>query len=95
VARDRCEERFLLDLGPEDVVTFRIVAFSAPRRCYTRLGGPAARLSERRITRRYLDALDRRRSPNIEMTDRVMRPIADRSDLRPTTCIRTCAALTT
>lgn len=59
---ERGEERFHLRMTPDGVVTFRIVAFSAPARWYTRLGAPAARWFQRRITSRYLDALARPRS---------------------------------
>jgi uncharacterized protein (UPF0548 family) len=56
---ERGEERFQVRLMPEGAVIFRIVAFSAPGRWYTRLGGPAARWFQGRITLRYLDALSR------------------------------------
>lgn len=35
-----------------------IVAFSKPGRWFTKLGGPAARLVQTQMTRRYLQALD-------------------------------------
>lgn len=54
---ERGEERFRLQLTPTGDVTFAIVAFSAPARWYTRLGGPAVRLVQTRMTRRYLNAL--------------------------------------
>lgn len=56
---ERGEERFHLELTPAGVVVFSIVAFSAPGRWYTRLGGPAVRLVQNRMTRRYLRALTR------------------------------------
>jgi uncharacterized protein (UPF0548 family) len=51
------EERFELHLMASGEVMFRIVAFSAPARWFTRLGGPVARLVQARMTRRYLDAI--------------------------------------
>lgn len=54
---ERGEERFQLRLTPTGDVTFAIVAFSAPGRWYTRLGGPVVRLVQARMTRRYLNAL--------------------------------------
>ncbi|GAA1967954.1 DUF1990 domain-containing protein [Microbacterium deminutum] len=54
---ERGEERFELRLDPSGQVIFRIVAFSSPARWFTRLGGPAARRVQTRMTRRYLKAL--------------------------------------
>lgn len=54
---ERGEERFELRLDRSGQVIFRIVAFSAPARWFTRLGGPIARLVQTFMTRRYLDAL--------------------------------------
>ncbi len=59
---ERGEERFEICLTPSGEVIFRIVAFSAPARWFTRLGGPIARLVQSRMTDRYLRALD---SPSI------------------------------
>ncbi|QIG40411.1 DUF1990 domain-containing protein [Microbacterium sp. 4R-513] len=55
---ERGEERFEVQLTPAGDVIFRIVAFSAPGRWFTRLGGPVARLVQRTTTDRYLRALD-------------------------------------
>ncbi|SFS17115.1 Uncharacterized protein, UPF0548 family [Microbacterium sp. cf046] len=55
---ERGEERFEVRLTPSGEVTFRIVAFSAPARWFTRLGGPVARLVQTKTTDRYLQALD-------------------------------------
>lgn len=54
---ERGEERFELNLEPSGEVVFRIIAFSAPARWFTRLGRPLANLVQDRITRSYLDAL--------------------------------------
>ncbi|PPG29486.1 DUF1990 family protein [Pseudoclavibacter sp. RFBB5] len=54
---ERGEERFVLDLADSGTVTFSIVAFSAPARWFTILGGPIARAVQTRMTRRYLRAL--------------------------------------
>ena len=56
---ERGEERFEVRLTPSGEVIFRIVAFSAPGRWFTRLGGPVARWVQRRTIDRYLNALDR------------------------------------
>lgn len=56
---ERGEERFEVRLTPSGEVTFRIVAFSSPGRWFTWLGGPVARLVQRKATERYLEALDR------------------------------------
>ncbi|MDN3495737.1 DUF1990 domain-containing protein [Planococcus sp. APC 4015] len=55
---ERGEERFELHLRPAGEVTFRIIAFSAPARWFTRLGGPVARLVQTLMVRRYLRALE-------------------------------------
>lgn len=55
---ERGEERFELRLEPSGDILFRIVAFSAPARWFTRLGGPLGRLVQARMTRRYLAAFD-------------------------------------
>jgi len=52
------EEAFVVEeagAGPE----FTVAAFSRPASSYARLGGPATRWFQRRITRRYLEALAR------------------------------------
>lgn len=58
---ERGEERFELRLTPPGDVIFTIVAFSAPARWFTRLGGQLARLVQAKMTDRYLAALDRAR----------------------------------
>lgn len=55
---ERGEERFEVRIAPSGEVTFRIVAFSAPARWFTHLGGPVARLVQTTTTDRYLKALD-------------------------------------
>ncbi|WP_416446792.1 DUF1990 family protein [Leucobacter sp. HNU] len=55
---ERGEERFELHLEASGDVIFRITAFSAPARWFTRLGGPLGRLVQARMTRRYLAAFD-------------------------------------
>lgn len=54
---ERGEERFEIRLESSGDVTFRIIAFSVPGRWFTRIGGPAGRLFQSWMTRRYLDAL--------------------------------------
>ncbi len=54
---ERGEERFEVRLTDAGDVVFTIVAFSAPGRWFTRLGGPAAHRVQTAMTRRYLDAL--------------------------------------
>lgn len=51
------EEALLVNLGPNGVVRFHIIAFSKPARWFSKLGAPAARLLQKRITRRYVEAL--------------------------------------
>jgi len=52
------EERFIAERDPATgEVTATICAFSNPATWVTRLGGPAARLVQRVMTRRYLDAM--------------------------------------
>lgn len=58
---ERGEERFEVALLEDGAVEARIRAFSRPGRWFTRLGGPAGRAAQRRITSRYLDALTRPR----------------------------------
>lgn len=52
------EERFMVDIGDDGLVTGTITAFSRPGRWYTRAAGPAGRLVQRLVTRRYLNALE-------------------------------------
>lgn len=54
---ERGEERFEISITPVGDVTFRITAFSAPARWFTRLGAPLAHLVQAHMTRRYLKAL--------------------------------------
>ncbi len=56
---ERGEERFELYLADSGDVISEIVAFSAPARWFTRLGGPITRLVQTKMTDRYLKALDR------------------------------------
>jgi uncharacterized protein (UPF0548 family) len=52
------EERFMAQRDPRTgKVTATICAFSNPATWVTRLGGPVARLVQRLMTRRYLDAM--------------------------------------
>jgi uncharacterized protein (UPF0548 family) len=52
------EERFVAERDPESgEVTATITAFSNPATWVTRLGGPVARLVQRVMSRRYLDAM--------------------------------------
>lgn len=53
---ERGEVAFAID-GGGDRVVFRIVSFSRPVDPLARLGSPLARLIQRRVTNRYLDAL--------------------------------------
>jgi uncharacterized protein (UPF0548 family) len=52
------EEAFIVTRQPEGAVRLEITAFSRPATPLSRLGGPAAGLVQRRITRRYLRSLD-------------------------------------
>ncbi|MGO2749259.1 MAG: DUF1990 family protein [Pseudoclavibacter sp.] len=54
---ERGEERFEIRITETGEVVFSIVAFSAPGRWFTRLGGPIARRVQTRMTYRYLEAL--------------------------------------
>lgn len=54
---ERGEESFLVHLDHTGAVTLEIRAFSRPDRWWSRLAAPAARVVQRRITNRYLDAL--------------------------------------
>lgn len=54
---ERGEERFLVRILPTDEVVAEITAFSRPARLLPRLGGPATRLAQLAVTRRYLRAL--------------------------------------
>lgn len=51
------EESFMIRLDDGGDVHMDIVAFSRPARWYSRLGGPVARLVQRRMTSRYLKVL--------------------------------------
>ncbi len=51
------EERFLVHIDADQLVTAQIRAFSRPGRWFTRLGRPIARRVQNAITQRYLDAL--------------------------------------
>ena len=51
------EEAFVLEYRPDDSVVFTITAFSNPARWFTRMGGPVARLVQRRMTARYVSCL--------------------------------------
>ncbi len=50
------EEAFVLELD-DDVVHLSVTAYSRPGRWFTRLGGPVGRVLQRRVVRRYADAL--------------------------------------
>ena len=51
------EEAFVVERGDDDLVRFRVVAVSRPASPLARLGAPVARLVQRRVTHRYLEAL--------------------------------------
>lgn len=51
------EEAFVIDLRPDDVVTFTITAFSRPASLLARVGGPVGRGIQSWVTSRYLLAL--------------------------------------
>jgi len=51
------EEAFIVERDGEGHVTFTITAFSRPQVLLTRLGGPVARLVQKKTTRRYLQGL--------------------------------------
>lgn len=52
------EELFLLEHKDNGEVVLTVKAFSRPAQWYSRLTAPAARLVQRRVTERYLRALD-------------------------------------
>ncbi len=54
---DTGEELFLVAWRDDDVVAFSVRAFSCPALWWSRLGGPATRRVQARVTERYLDAL--------------------------------------
>ena len=54
---ERGEESFTVRLDPTGAVTLEILAFSRPGLWWSRLGAPASRLVQRRVSTRYLDAL--------------------------------------
>ena len=58
------EERFVVELMPNDDVMLHITAFSKQARLYARLAGPLSRLIQRFMTDRYVDALRRAAAPN-------------------------------
>lgn len=51
------EERFVVEIDPNGLVTARVVAFSRPSGLIMRLGAPVGRVVQKRMTERYLDAL--------------------------------------
>jgi len=53
------EEAFVVTLRPDGAVVFDVSAFSRPASWLTWLGGPAARLAQRVMARRYVSALRR------------------------------------
>jgi len=53
------EESFVVELAANGAVTFAITAFSRPASTLAKLAGPAGRLVQRAVTRRYLSALAR------------------------------------
>ncbi|PBC49421.1 DUF1990 family protein [Rhodococcus sp. ACPA1] len=54
---ERGEESFVVEQRPDGTVLATISAFSKPGRWFTRLGGPAGRVVQRVMTRKYLEAL--------------------------------------
>ena len=52
------EESFVVTIDEDDVVEFTVTAFSRPARWFSRLGGPATKLLQRRVTWHYLEAVD-------------------------------------
>ncbi|TQF69185.1 DUF1990 domain-containing protein [Rhodococcus spelaei] len=57
---ERGEERFCVVWHDDDTVTLAITAFSRPATWWSRAGSPIARIVQRRITDRYLRALQPR-----------------------------------
>ncbi|MBC2638981.1 DUF1990 domain-containing protein [Rhodococcus wratislaviensis] len=55
---ERGEESFVVEQKADGSVLATIAAFSKPGRWFTRLGGPAGRVVQRVMTRRYLAALE-------------------------------------
>ncbi len=53
------EEAFIARLGEDGAVRFEVLAFSRPAGLIFRIGAPAAALSQRLVTRRYLQAAHR------------------------------------
>jgi uncharacterized protein (UPF0548 family) len=53
------EESFVVSIDEDDVVEFTVTAFSRPATWFSRLGGPLTGFVQRRVTWRYLDAVDR------------------------------------
>ena len=54
---ERGEERFIVSIDDDGVVSAEISAFSRPGRWFTRLAGPVGRHLQARTTERYLAAL--------------------------------------
>jgi uncharacterized protein (UPF0548 family) len=53
------EEAFIVETDADRNVSFKVTAFSRPAETIAKLGAPAARLIQRRVTTRYLEALRR------------------------------------
>lgn len=51
------EESFVVEQRPDGAVVATVSAFSKPGRWFTRIGGPAGRVVQKVMTRRYLEAL--------------------------------------
>ncbi|HLW16034.1 MAG TPA: DUF1990 domain-containing protein [Actinomycetota bacterium] len=56
---ERGEESFIVSKDKDDNVTFTVESLSRPATVVARLGSPIARAIQARITRRYLEALQR------------------------------------
>lgn len=56
---EKGEESFVVSIDDDGAVTFDVTAFSRPARWFARLGGPVTKLVQRRVTWKYLDAVDR------------------------------------
>ena len=54
---ERGEESFIVSLDEDGTVRFDVTAFSRPARWFARLGGPVTGFIQRRVTRRYLEAV--------------------------------------
>lgn len=53
------EEVFVVEAAVDGAVTFKVTAFSRPRELVAKVGGPASRPIQRRVTERYLVGLRR------------------------------------